>query len=101
MVELNIELTVGEIRLAKERKMFNSIVLVLALELSQHTDPDGEIQEDIFNEITAEAAKDLGSLFGVDADTFFKAEWSIIEWHTNLYSSYYYAQGMVSIIKMS
>ena len=95
-----ITLSHGEAKEYLAKKKFKEIITALNKNLLDNTDPDGEIDNYMFNRLTDIAALNLGILFSVPKDTFFKAEWPMIDWWTNLTESYIYATGMVSIIRM-
>lgn len=101
MQKFTITLTDGEARVYIEKRTFKEVVVELATDLAAHKDPDGEIDDAYFEMRTDIAAECLGELFDVPADTFFKAEWAMIEWYTDVHSAYKYAQGMISVVRMA
>ncbi len=96
---LEIKLTAGEARVYREKFEFKRIVEQLNVDLNEHTNPDGEFEDDKFEELTEEAARELGLLFNVNRRVFFMTDWSIIEWYTSIIESYEYVQGAISIYR--
>ncbi len=96
-----IVLTGGEARLFREKMMFKEIVEELNANMNKYHEACQDANDDTFDIITDFSAMRLAALFDVPANTFFKAEWSMIEWYTDVTEAYTYAQGMISVIRMS